>query len=153
MGTPMVKQGQVTGYEILLLKVIPLAFAIPLFLRIFPLIPEPFHGFFQFNVESVMYAIILYVMSAVSFIEMGYAERKGRSKIDRLSAGAMIMILLGITGLILGTLVLVTGFTFATASTIGEIIAWYMLIMILIITYAGRLEIFQRRRLLRAHLR
>jgi len=143
----LVSTQEVGNYEILVLRILPLAFAIPLMLRIFPLLPEPFSGFFQFNVESFVYAVMLFGMGMIAFIEMGFSRRAHATKLGRFTAGSFIMGLLGSIGLILGTFVLITGFTFTSSSTIGEIIAWYMLIMVLVLFYGARVEIFQRKRL------
>lgn len=147
----MVTTKQVGNYEILILRILPLAFAIPLMLRIFPLLPAEISGFFQFNVESFVYAVILFGMGMIGFIEMGYARRVAHeTTLGRLSAGSIIMGILGAIGLILGTFVLIFGFTFTSASAIGDIIAWYMLIMVLVLFYGARVEIFQRKRLAEA---
>ena len=78
--------------------------------------------------------------------EMHFARTSsGGTILDSLGAGAIIMMLLGITGLVLGVYVIATDYTFTNNGNnldlIGKIIAYYMFVEVFILVISARKEL------------
>ena len=142
----MVLNEQVENVEALIGKVIPLLFAVPLMLRILPQTPNFIQPYLAFSLESFFYSIILITMGLISLAEMHFARTSsGGTILDSLGAGAIIMMLLGITGLVLGVYVIATDYTFTNNGNnldlIGKIIAYYMFVEVFILVISARKEL------------
>jgi len=146
----MVSRGDVKIWETLAFKIIPLVFLIPLTLRVLPQTESiPYIGqglafYLQFNIESFVYAIVLYTVALASLTEMSHARSsEGASFVSSLNAGAVILLASFVLGLILGSYVLITEYTFASnIDTVGQVMAYYMLVGILILVVGARDEIY-----------
>lgn len=139
----MGRSNNAIGTETLVFKLIPLIFAIPLTLRVFELTPDFIVDAINFiNIESLFYAGMLYVMMFVSLVEMNFARNDGGTFVESMNAGASIMLALSITGLILGSYVLMTQYAFnGDLDTTGRIISWFMMLEVFVLVIGARLEI------------
>lgn len=138
---------EVEVWEAFVFKIIPLIFIIPLTLRIFPLTPDFLRPFLEFDIESFAYYFALFAMSAISFLEMGYAKTYGEKGWQGMNAGASLMGLIGVTGIILGLIVMAVGIQEALSGVFRNIIAWYMFAEVIILAVSARKEILAKKRL------
>lgn len=137
------KSGKITLVETMLAKVLPIAIVVPLWLRMQNYFPD-FR--ISFDVEQGAYVLALAIITVVAFIEFRVAQA-GEKGWTSLNLGSGIAAIIVIVGLILLGFVLATGYhNFTGSSQFNDVMSFYLMGSILVISIQALREIFGLRK-------